>query len=136
MLYNLWNLPRDCLIAILMEITITKIIKLFIKFSDNIIYDDLSIIRDVYTPIFNIVFAASNSNAKISPVIKFLWIIFKFEIDFVFADDSIDLKLYIDRKYIVWIIDTTINDTAIISINEVIVKIISSILMEDKKRQN
>ena len=58
-----------------MEITITKIIKLFTKFSDNIVVDDLSIIGDVYTPIFNIVFAASNSNVKISPVIKFLWII-------------------------------------------------------------
>jgi hypothetical protein len=54
-----------------MEITITKIIKLFIKLSD-IIDDDLSITRDVNIPILNIVFAASNSNAKISPVIKFL----------------------------------------------------------------
>jgi hypothetical protein len=86
MLFLLLNLPRDCLIAILMEITIIKIIKLFIKFSD-IVDDDLSITRDVNTPIFNIVFAASNSNAKI----------FEFEIDFVFADDSIDLKLYIER---------------------------------------
>ena len=96
MLSLLLNLPRDCLIAILMEITITKIIKLFIKLSDRV-DDDLSITRDVNTPIFNIVFAASNSNAKISPVIKFRWIIFEFEIDVVFADDSIDLKLYIER---------------------------------------
>ena len=95
MLSLLLNLPRDCLIAILMEITITKIIKLVIKMSDIVVDDDLSITRDVNTPIFNIVFAASNSNAKISPVIKFLWIIF--EIDVVFADDSIDLKLYIER---------------------------------------
>jgi hypothetical protein len=56
-----------------MEITIIKIIKLFIKLSDRIDDEgDLSIARDVYTPIFNTVFAASNSNAKISPVIKFL----------------------------------------------------------------
>jgi len=55
-----------------MEITITKIIKLFIKLSDRIDDDDLSIARDVYTPIFNTVFAASNSKAKISPVMKFL----------------------------------------------------------------
>ena len=59
-----------------MEITITKIIKLLIKLSDRIDDDDddddFSIARDVYTPIFNTVFAASNSNAKISPVIKFL----------------------------------------------------------------
>lgn len=96
MLFLLWNLPRDCLIAILMEITITKIIKLFIKLSDRVV-DDLSITRDVKTPILNIVFATSNSNAKISPVIKFLWIIFEFEIDVVFVDDSIDLKLYIER---------------------------------------
>ena len=96
MLFLLLNLPRDCLIAILMEITITKIIKLFIKLSDRV-PDDLSITRDVNTPILNIVFAASNSNAKISPVIKFLWIIFESEIDVVFADDSIDLKLYIER---------------------------------------
>ena len=128
MLFLLLNLPRDCLITILMEITVTKIIKLFIKLSDRV-PDDLSIPRDVNTPIFNIVLAASNSNAKISPVIKFLWIIFEFEIDFVFADDSIDLKLYIERKYIVWITDTAITDTAIISITKVIEKIISSILM-------
>ena len=97
MLFLLLNLPRDCLIAILMEITITKIIKLFIKLSDRVDDDDLSITRDVNTPVFIIVFAASNSNAKISPVIKFLWIIFEFEIDVVFADESIDLKLYIER---------------------------------------
>jgi hypothetical protein len=96
MLFLLLNLPRDRLIAILMEITITKIIKLFIKLSD-IVDDDLSITRDVNIPILNIVFAASNSNAKISPVIKFLLILFEFEIVFVFAVDSIDLKLYIDR---------------------------------------
>ena len=96
MLFLLLNLPRDCLIAILMEITITKIIKLFIKLSDRV-DDDLSITRDVNIPIFNIVFAASNSNAKISPVIKFRWIIFEFKVDVVFADDSIDLKLYIER---------------------------------------
>ena len=96
MLFLLLNLPRDCLIAILMEITITKIIKLFIKLSDRV-DDDLSITRDVNTPIFNIVFAASNSNAKISPVTKFIWTIFELEIDVVFADDSIDLKLYIER---------------------------------------
>ena len=96
MLFLLLNLPRDCLITILMEITVTKIIKLFIKLSDRV-PDDLSIPRDVNTPILNIVFAASNSNAKISPVIKFLWIRFEFEIDVVFADNSIDLKLYIER---------------------------------------
>jgi len=57
------------LIAILIVITIPKIIKLFIKLSDRVVVDDdLSIARDVYTPIFNTVFAASNSNAKISPV--------------------------------------------------------------------
>lgn len=72
MLVHLLNLLRDCLIAILMEITITKIIKLVIKMSDIVVDDDLSITRDVNTPIFNIVFAASNSNANISPVIKFL----------------------------------------------------------------
>lgn len=81
-----------------MEITITKIIKLFIKLSDRVV-DDLSITRDVNTPIFNIVFAASNSKAKMNPVTKFLWIIFKFEIDVVFAaaDESKDLNLYSER---------------------------------------
>ena len=39
--------------------------------------DEISIVCDRKTPIFNIAFAASNSNAKSNPETKFLFVIFK-----------------------------------------------------------
>lgn len=55
--------------------------------------DDISIARNVKTPIFNIAFAASNSNAKSNPEIKILLIFFEFELD----EDNRDLRLYLKK---------------------------------------
>ena len=130
------------MIAILIDRTKIKIIKLFIKLSDIVVdvdVDDLSITIDVKTPIFNIALAASNSNAKSNPEIKkFLLILFEFEID----DDCRccnswkDLRLCFKKMYIIWITDIAIIETAIISITEVIIKIIFSIFIDDKEKRS
>lgn len=96
-----WNLAREWLIAILINRTIIKITKLFIKLSDKVDDDDdddddCSITRDVKTPIFNIALAASNSNAKSNPEIKFLLMIFEFEMDDCCTSCK-DLRLYFKR---------------------------------------
>jgi len=61
---------------------------------------DLSIACDRKTPIFNIAFADSNSNAKSRPETKFLLIIFEFVLDvggINCDDDNNDLMLYFKR---------------------------------------
>jgi len=96
MIYTIWcsysflspNLLRDCLIVILIERTLIKIIKLFMKLSDvtavAVVVDvaiELSSTIDRKTPIFNIAFAALNSNAKSKPKTRLFLTIFEFIVD-------------------------------------------------------
>ena len=150
--YVILNLLRVWLIAILNERTATKNIKLLkLEEEDE---DDNSeeeeedcVISEVKTPIFNIAFADSSSNARSSPLIKFFFIMLCFccmilfsvacpcDLSFLFCRLDvigliiIDLIIVFIIGTIAWITETAIIIATNISIVEVIKEMNSWLLI-------